>query len=309
MSATSTTPTGAAPARATSAGTARRPRSTDATALLPKQLRWVVMTLLGAFVLVPLLYIVLASLMPDLDVASGTVIPDSVSLDSWIAIWTTVPLGQGLLNSLLVCGVVAVASALLGVATAYVLVRFTFVGRITLLRSLVGLQSVPGTLLLLPLFVVYASAPTYLGLTVIGTRWGLMVTYLTFALPFATWVMVTYIRGLPLELEEAGLLDGLTRVGVLRRIVLPLSAPGLIVAGIFSFLLGWNDVLFASVMTQPQSRTAAIVLQAFGATTEGGALPQYSQVMASAIVAALPVVVLYLIFQRYLVGGLTGGLK
>jgi ABC-type glycerol-3-phosphate transport system permease component len=287
----------------------RRPAQIDATAILPPALRTAVVVVLGLVVLVPMAYILAASVMPDLDVAAGKVLPTSVTLRNWTAIWTTVPLAQGLLNSLVVCGVVAVASALLAVAMAYVLVRFTFVGRITILRGLVGLQSVPGTLLLLPLFVVFSSAPTYLGLTVIGTRWGLMVTYLTFALPFATWVMVTYVRGLPLELEEAGLLDGLTRFGVLRRIVLPLSAPGLIVAGIFSFLLGWNDVLFSSVLTQPRTRTAAIVLQAFGASQEGGSLPLYGQVMSSAIVCAVPVVVLYLIFQRYLVGGLTGGLK
>jgi multiple sugar transport system permease protein len=260
-------------------------------------------------VLAPCAYILAASLMPDIEVASGTVVPSSVTLENWVAIWTTVPLAQGLATSVLVCGVVAVVSALLAVATAYVLVRFTFVGRVTFLRALVGLQSVPGTLLLLPLFVVYASAPTYLGVTVVGTTWGLMITYLTFALPFATWVMVTYIRGMPAELEEAGLLDGLSRIGVLRRIVLPLSAPGLIVAAIFSFLLGWNDVMFASVLTQPRTRTAAVVLQAFGASQEGGALPLYGQVMSSALVCAVPVVVLYLIFQRYLVGGLTGGLK
>jgi len=302
MSVVETTAATAAPAR-------RRGTGTDATAILPPALRRTVVVLLGLIVVAPCAYILAASLMPDLDVASGTVIPTTVTLQNWIAIWTTVPLAQGLLTSVLVCGVVAVVSALLALATAYVLVRFTFVGRIAYLRALVGLQSVPGTLLLLPLFVVYASAPTYLGITVVGTRWGLMITYLTFALPFATWVMVTYLRGLPVELEEAGLLDGLGRIGVLRRIVLPLSTPGLIVAGIFSFLLGWNDVLFASVLTQPQTRTAAVVLQAFGASQEGGALPLYGQVMSSAVVCAVPVVVLYLIFQRYLVGGLTGGLK
>jgi ABC-type glycerol-3-phosphate transport system permease component len=281
----------------------------DATAILPPGLRRGVIVVLVLLVLAPCAYILVASLMPDLEVASGTVVPSSVTLENWVAIWTTVPLAQGLATSVLVCGVVAVVSALLAVATAYVLVRFTFVGRVTFLRALVGLQSVPGTLLLLPLFVVYASAPAYLGVTVVGTTWGLMITYLTFALPFATWVMVTYIRGMPVELEEAGLLDGLSRIGVLRRIVLPLSAPGLIVAAIFSFLLGWNDVLFASVLTQPRTRTAAVVLQAFGASQEGGALPLYGQVMSSAVVCAVPVVVLYLIFQRYLVGGLTGGLK
>ncbi|GAA1312403.1 carbohydrate ABC transporter permease [Pseudonocardia xinjiangensis] len=289
--------------------TDRRRSGVDATAILPPGLRRAVIAVLVLLVLAPCAYILVASLMPDIEVASGAVVPSSVTLENWVAIWTTVPLAQGLGVSLLVCGVVAVLSALLAVATAYVLVRFTFVGRITFLRALVGLQSVPGTLLLLPLFVVYASAPTYLGITVVGTTWGLMITYLTFALPFATWVMVTYLRGMPVELEEAGLLDGLSRIGVLRRIVLPLSAPGLIVAAIFSFLLGWNDVLFASVLTQPRTRTAAVVLQAFGASQEGGALPLYGQVMSSAVVCAAPVVVLYLIFQRYLVGGLTGGLK
>jgi multiple sugar transport system permease protein len=289
--------------------TGRRRSAVDATAILPPGLRRAVIVVLVLLVLAPCAYILVASLMPDIEVASGTVVPSSVTLENWVAIWTTVPLAQGLSTSLLVCGVVAVVSALLAVATAYALVRFTFVGRVTFLRALVGLQSVPGTLLLLPLFVVYASAPAYLGVTVVGTTWGLMITYLTFALPFATWVMVTYLRGMPVELEEAGLLDGLSRLGVLRRIVLPLSAPGLIVAAIFSFLLGWNDVLFASVLTQPRTRTAAVVLQAFGASQEGGALPLYGQVMSSALVCAVPVVVLYLIFQRYLVGGLTGGLK
>jgi ABC-type glycerol-3-phosphate transport system permease component len=287
----------------------RRRPAVDATAILPPGLRRGVIVVLVLLVLAPCAYILVASLMPDLEVASGTVVPSSVTLENWVAIWTTVPLAQGLTTSVVVCGVVAVVSALLAVTTAYVLVRFTFVGRVTFLRALVGLQSVPGTLLLLPLFVVYASAPAYLGVTVVGTTWGLMITYLTFALPFATWVMVTYIRGMPVELEEAGLLDGLSRIGVLRRIVLPLSAPGLIVAAIFSFLLGWNDVLFASVLTQPRTRTAAVVLQAFGASQEGGALPLYGQVMSSAVVCAVPVVILYLIFQRYLVGGLTGGLK
>ncbi len=141
----------------------------------------------------------------------------------------------------------------------------------------------------------------------VGTRFGLFVTYLTFALPFSTWVMVTYLRGLPISLEEAGLIDGCTPFGVFRRIVLPLSWPGIVVSAIFAFLLGWNDVLFATVLTRPDTETAAIVLQVFGSAQEGGALPLYGQLMASALVCAAPVVILYLVFQRYLVGGLTAG--
>ena len=161
--------------------------------------------------------------------------------------------------------------------------------------------------MVLPVFVVFFSASTYLGITVIGTLWGLSITYLTFALPFSTWVMVTYLRGLPRVLEEAAQIDGATNLNILARIVLPLSWPGIVVSAIFAFLLGWNDVLFASVMTNSDTRTAAIALQIFGATQEGGALPLYGQMMAASLVCAAPVVLLYLIFQRNLVGGLTAG--
>ena len=249
----------------------------------------------------------LASLNTDLGVEEGQFWPSSFSLESYTKIWTTANLATGLVNSVIVASVVAVASAILGTITAYVLVRYTFVGRITILRGLVGLQSIPGTLMLLPVFVLYASAGNYLGIQVIGTRWGLIIAYLTFALPFSTWVMVTYLRGLPRELDEAARVDGASPWRVLTRIIVPLSWPGLVVACIFAFLLGWNDVLFASVLTRPDTKTAAVALQTFGATQEGGALPVYSQVMAAALVCAAPVVLLYIIFQRYLVGGLTAG--
>jgi ABC-type glycerol-3-phosphate transport system permease component len=263
--------------------------------------------LLVAMVVIPTVYIVLASFNSDLGVASGEFWPSSFSLESYSKIWTTANLATGLLNSMIVCSFVAVASALLGTMTAYVLVRYTFFGRLTILRGLVGLQSVPGTLMLLPVFVLYSSAGNYLGIAVVGTRWGLFIAYLTFALPFSTWVMVTYLRGLPKELEEAARIDGASNLGVLFRIILPLSWPGIVVSGIFAFLLGWNDVLFASVMTRPESQTAAVALQVFGASQEGGAIPFYGQMMAASLVCAAPVVILYLIFQRYLVGGLTAG--
>jgi len=266
--------------------------------------------LLCAAVLVPVSYIVLASLNSDVGVASGEFWPSSFSLDSYHKIWTTADLSTGIVNSLLVCGATAIASALLGTTTAYVLVRYQFRGRLTILRGLVGLQSIPGTLMLLPVFVLFSSAGNYLGLTVVGTRWGLFIAYLTFALPFSTWVMVTYLRGLPRELEEAARTEGASTITILRRIIVPLSLPAIVVAGIFAFLLGWNDVLFASVLTRPETHTAAVALQVFGASQEGGALPVYSQMMAAALVCAAPVVLLYLIFQRYLVGGLTaGGIK
>ena len=285
----------------------RRPAAGEAHRLLPAPLLVIVTVALCLMVLIPTAYIVLASLNTDIGVAEGEFWPSSFTLDSYSKIWTTADLGNGLVNSLIVCSFTAVASALLGTITAYVLVRYTFLGRLTILRGLVGLQSIPGTLMLLPVFVLFSSAGNYLGLTVIGTRWGLFVAYLTFALPFSTWVMVTYLRGLPRELEEAARTEGASTLVILWRIIFPLSLPAIVVSGIFAFLLGWNDVLFASVLTRPETHTAAVALQIFGSQQEGGALPVYSQMMAAALICAAPVVLLYLAFQRYLVGGLTAG--
>jgi len=300
--------TATAPAHAVPVQRARNTTAADeAHRLLPRPLLATVTVILCAMVLIPTAYIVLASVNTDIGVAEGQFWPSSFSLESYSKIWTTANLATGLLNSIVVSGLVAIASSLLGTITAYVLVRFVFRGRLTILRGLVGLQSIPGTLMLLPVFVLFSSAGNYLGISVVGTRWGLFLAYLTFALPFSTWVMVTYLRGLPRELEEAGRMDGAATLTILFRIIIPLSLPAIVVSGIFAFLLGWNDVLFASVLTRPETQTAAVALSAFGATQEGGALPVYSQVMAAALVTAAPVVLLYLVFQRYLVGGLTAG--
>lgn len=285
----------------------RRRRHDRVDRLLPRPLRLVVIGVLLAFVLAPLSYVFSASINADLSVAQGAFLPTDLNPGNYLRIWSTVELGRGLVNSVLVAGGVAVACAFASVSSAYVLVRFAFRGRLTVLRGLLALQSIPGTLILLPVFVLFAGAATVLGVPIIGTRWALFVTYLTFALPFSTWVMVTYLRGLPHELDDAARVDGASSWRILTRIVVPLSWPGLVVSSIFAFLLGWNDVLFASVMTRPDTRTAAVSLQVFGATQEGGAIPVYGQLMAAALVCALPVVVLYLVFQRYLVGGLTAG--
>lgn len=285
----------------------KRPYDTDVTRLLPRWLLIVVIAVIIAFIAVPVLYILFGSVNSDVAVARGEYFPSEFTLSNYVEIWSTVALGEGLVNSMLTAGAVAVASAALAVSTAYVLVRFRFLGRLTILRGLLALQSIPGTLLLLPVFVVFSNIASATGVQIIGTRWGLFVTYLTFALPFSTWVMVTYLRGLPKELEEAARIDGASSTKILTKIVLPLSWPGIVVSAIFAFLLGWNDVLFSTIMTTPNTRTVAVVLQVLGTAQEGGAVPIYGQMMAASIVCAVPVVALYLIFQRYLVGGLTAG--
>jgi multiple sugar transport system permease protein len=129
---------------------------------------------------------------------------------------------------------------------------------------------------------------------------------MTFGLPLATVVCFVYLQGVPRDLEEAAMVDGCTRLGALRWVVAPLLAPAMVVSLVFAFLVGWNDVLFASAL---QNQTIAVTLEQFGlAQAEGfGAQPLYGDLMAAALVSAVPVVVLYLAFQRYLVHGLAAG--
>jgi ABC-type glycerol-3-phosphate transport system permease component len=278
----------------------------DPQRLLPRWLQVVVIAVLMLFLL-PVIYMLLISVMPDLDAAAGKIIPTSWQFGNYADIWSTVDLARGLMNSLIASLAAAVIATIFGLGAAYCLTRFNFRGRGPFLTSLVGLQSIPGVMIILPLFVVFSSLGSSLGITIVGSRPALIVTYLTFAIPFATWLLVTNMRQIPISFEEAAMIDGLSRFGALRKIIFPLMIPGMVVTLVFSLLVGWNDVLFASVLTTPETQTVAIQLQAFASTTESGSLPLYGQLMAASFVSALPVVVLYMIFQRQLVGGLTAG--
>lgn len=282
-------------------------RQRNSQDILPPPVRVISIVLLAAFVLVPIIYTLLLSVTPDSEINGDNLIPSHWAFDNYSQMWSTVNLAQSLSNSLLISLLASAIAVVLAVGAGYVISRFVFRGRATYLYSLIGLQTVPGVMLLLPLFVLFASAQAALHFRLVGTYEAVIITYLTFALPFATWLMVSYLGSIPIDLEEAALVDGATRLQALWRVIVPLALPGVVVALVFSFLTGWNDVLFASVLTSPETRTVAVQLQAFSSAQEGGALPLYGQLMGAAVVSALPVVILYMVFQRYLIGGLTAG--
>jgi ABC-type glycerol-3-phosphate transport system permease component len=253
----------------------------------------------------PLAFMLLLSKTPDPEIGTGSLIPSHWAFDNYAKMWSTVNLGRGLANSLVICAISNTVAVIFAVGAAYVSSRFDFRGRFPYLYSLIALQSVPHVML--PLFVLFSSIQTALPFHLIGTYQGPIITYLTFALPLATWLMVSYLSSIPVELEEAALVDGATRFQALRKVVVPLALPGMVVALVFSFLVGWNDVLFASVLTSPDTRTLAVELQTFSAAQQGGSLPLYGQMMGASVVSALPVVILYMVFLRCLIGGLTAG--
>jgi ABC-type glycerol-3-phosphate transport system permease component len=279
----------------------------DARELLPPPVRIGAIVCFVTVITLPIAFMLLLSITPDPEIGAGRLIPSHWAFDNYAKMWSTVNLGRGLANSLVICGLSSTIAVIFAVGAAYVLSRFEFRGRFPYLYSLIALQSVPHVMLLLPLFVLFSSIQTAIPFRLIGTYQGPVITYLTFALPLATWLMVSYLSSIPVELEEAALVDGATRFQALRKIVVPLALPGMVVALVFSFLVGWNDVLFASVLTSPDTRTLAVELQTFSAAQQGGSLPLYGQMMGASVVSALPVVILYMVFQRYLIGGLTAG--
>jgi multiple sugar transport system permease protein len=263
-------------------------------------------TCLVVFIVVPVLYLVALALSPNSTVALGGTDFRHFTGANFTSMWSAAAVARGMINSVIIAGISAVLAVILGVCAAYPLARLSFRARKPLLYSLLGSQSVPQLALLLPLYIMLAGIQGILGVHLIGSYPAIIAVYMTFGLPLATVVCFVYLRGMPADLEEAALVDGCTRFGALRRVVTPLMAPAMVVSLVFAFLVGWNDVLFASAL---QNQTIAVTLEQFGlAQSEGfGAQPLYGDLMAAALVSAIPVVVLYLAFQRYLVHGLAAG--
>jgi ABC-type glycerol-3-phosphate transport system permease component len=277
--------------------------------LLPPALSRAGTVLLLAFIAIPVLYLIELALSPNTTVALGGVGLKHLTVSNFTSMWSAAPILHGLVNSVIIAGIAAMLAVMLGVAAAYPLSRLSFWARKPLLYSLLGSQSIPGLALLLPLFIMLAGIQGILGIQLIGGYPAIIAVYMTFGFPLATVVCFVYLRGMPRDLEDAALVDGCTRFGALRRVVAPLMAPAMVVSLVFAFLVGWNDVLFASALTNSQTQTVAITLQQFGLaqSESAGAQPVYGELMAAALVSAVPVVVLYLIFQRYLVHGLAAG--
>lgn len=284
-----------------------RPKEGWAEQVLPGWLTTAVIVVLLIIVLVPILYMVGLSLTDDRRAALGGIDLGDLRWDNYVTIWSTAPLARGLVNTIVIAGISALASVLLGLLAAYPLARFAFRGRKGFLTTLIGVQTVPGTTLLLPLFVVFASIQSAIGVQFIGGYVAPVITYMTFGLPMSTWLLFSYIRTIPPSLDEAALVDGCSRAGALFRVVVPITAPAAAVAFVFAFLVGWNDVLFATVLTRENTQTLSIAMRAFSSVESGAGIPVYGQLMAGAVVSAVPVIVLYLCFQRYLVHGLAGG--
>ena len=201
-------------------------------------------------------------------------------------------------NSLIVSTIVTLISVTISSFAAYSMVRFRYRFRGVIGRLILFAYLTPGSLLFIPLSIVMAQLR--LGNSLVG----LVLVYLTFSLPLSTWLLQGYFRGVPRELEEQGMIDGLSRFGALIRIVLPLSAPGIAAVAIFTFTGAWNELLFALVLITSDSQRTAPLALSYLITSD--VLP-WGPLMAGAVISSVPLMVLYFVAQRFMVACMTEG--
>jgi len=202
-------------------------------------------------------------------------------------------------NSLIVVIVTVVVAIALALFAAIALSKYRFTGRKLFIVLMIGIQMLPGVGLIIPLYVVLALYHQ------VNTLTGVIITYLTFALPFSVWTLRGFVLGIPKDLEEAAMVDGSSRLGAFLRILLPLVAPGLVATSVFAFITSWNEYIFARILLNDQgNQTATVWLSYFLCTSRN---TDWGGLMAGSTLVAIPVVVFFLLIQRRIAFGLTAG--
>ena len=226
------------------------------------------------------------------------IITEGFSLDAYIVILTDPVKLRFFFNSYLVALSVTALTLLVAILAAYAFSRYNFAGRKSMNLVILSVQAVPPITLLIPFFGLIV------GLGLYNTYPGLILTYMVFTLPYAIIMMTAYFNTLPKELDEAAKIDGAGPLKVLTRILVPISIPGMVSVGTYTFMIAWNEYLFALTLTRTEEmRTVPIGIQLL----MGQHSYEWNEMMAMSILGSLPVLLLFLFFQRYFIGGLTSG--
>ena len=247
----------------------------------------------------PLYWAVVASFTPEARLFQAPAFfPRDLVLDHYRALFQERTFWIPIRNSLVVAGATTALCVTLGTLCAYALARLAFPGKRLLLGAVLAVGMFPQIAVVSPLYLLLRE------LRLINTFPGLVLPYLTFAMPLTVWLLVGFFRQLPAELEEAAMVDGADRVRVLRDVVLPLALPGIATTAILTFVYSWNEFLFALSFTLgPERQTVPVAIALF----RGRYQVPWGQILAAAIVATAPVTLLVLAFQRRIVQGLTAG--
>jgi len=200
---------------------------------------------------------------------------------------------SGLINSFIIATFTAAVGLVIGSMAAYALARLNLPGSNKLLMMILATQMFPGIVIAIPLFLVMSR------MRLVDTHFGLIVVYLSFILPIVIWILKGFFEGVPMELERAAAVDGASPIQTFRYIVLPISLPPLFATGVFAFIEAWNEFFFAIILTRINVKTASISIAEFS----GQYQTLYGQMLASAVLASIPVVALAIIFRRFILEG------
>ncbi len=260
-----------------------------------------VVVFIALFLLFPIYWMIVTALKPEPEifVRMPTLLPLMPTLENFTRVLTRTNLSVFLKNSFVTAGGSALVTTLLSALAAYGFAKFTFALRRPLMLLMISAQMFPFAVLLISLYPMLKSAE------LLDTRLGLILSYIVFALPTGIYMLYTFFARIPSDLIEAARIDGASELAILRRIVLPLSLPGLIAVAVYAFMWAWNDLFYAlTIMTSNELRTVGpgLLLEFFGEMQQdwGGA-------MAASLLASLPVVLIFAFLQRFFVEGLTAG--
>ena len=266
--------------------------------------RYIGVLVILAFTLFPFVWMISTSFTPADEVYTfpPRVIPKEPTLDGYAGIWESAKSDFNFFrwawNSFLVAVMTTAVSMVIALSGGYAMSRFSFLGKRSLGYLILISQVLPGSVMVIPLYIVLN------GMSLLNTHLGLVLAYVTFAIPFCTWMIKGFFDSIPRSLDESGLVEGCTVHQVFLRIVLPLSTPGIAATGIFSFIAGWNEYLFAGVFLRSYDLwTLSLGISRF----RGPYTTDWATIMAGSVMIALPIVVLFLVLQRYMVSGMTAG--
>jgi multiple sugar transport system permease protein len=222
---------------------------------------------------------------------------------NYVDLWRNLPFGTYLKNSLIICTSVMLISMVLATLAGYALARFEFGGKDIFGYSILATQMIPGIMFLIPLYILFTQVGEKTGVSIIGTRWGLVLLYSAFYVPFTIWILRGFFAAIPRELEEAALVDGCTPFRAFWSVIIPAAMPGIVASGIYVFLTVWDELMFAWLLTNAETSTIPVGIRLFAGNYQN----RYDLMMAAATVATLPVMVLFFLMQRHIVSGLTAG--
>lgn len=254
----------------------------------------------------PIFWMVFASLHTNTDILEGIT---SLSLPhpqwgNYIRMWQSVDFFVYFRNSIIIDASTMVLACIFATLAGYGLARYKFPGAGVFGIGVIATQMIPGIMFLIPVYMLFLQIHKTIGLPMVNTYWGMIIIYTAFYTPMSIWIMRSFFVAIPRDLEESALVDGCTRFQAFRKVILPLSVPGVIATCVYIFLTAWDELLFAWVMTSsPQVQTIPVGIRLYIGQNQ----THFELLMAAATVITLPVIITFFLSQKYFINGMTAG--